>query len=60
MLEMFQMGKYGAYVWSSYGLAVMIMAYIAIKPLLDRKQIIKDLRMKYRRETHNNAGQEQQ
>ncbi len=60
MLEMFQMGKYGAYVWSSYGLAVTIMAYIAIKPLLDRKQIIKDLRMKYRRETHNNAAQEQQ
>jgi len=53
MLEMLQMGKYGAYVWSSYGLAVIIMGYIAFKPLLDKKSIIKELAMKYRREAHH-------
>jgi len=51
MLEMLQMGKYGAYVWSSYGLALVVMAYVAIKPLMDKKTIIKELAMKYRRET---------
>lgn len=59
MAEMFQMGKYGAYVWSSYGLAVMIMAYIAIKPLIDKKTIVKDLMMKYRREAGQNQKQDQ-
>ncbi len=50
MLEMLQMGKYGAYVWSSYGLAVLVMAYVAFKPLLDKKAMFKELTMKYRRE----------
>ncbi len=50
MLEMLQMGKYGAYVWSSYGIALFIMTYVAIKPLIDKKSIFKELSMKYRRE----------
>jgi len=50
MLEMLQMGKYGAYVWSSYGLAVLVMGYVAFKPLWDKKAMIKELTMKYRRE----------
>jgi heme exporter protein CcmD len=58
MLELFQMGKYGAYVWSSYGLALFVMGYIAIKPLIDKKVIIKELNMKYRRETHQSRNKE--
>ncbi len=50
MLEMLQMGKYGAYVWSSYGLAFFVMGYVAFKPLMDKKVIFKELMMKYRRE----------
>ncbi len=50
MLEMLQMGKYGAYVWSSYGIALVLMSYVAIKPLMDKKSIFKELMMKYRRE----------
>ncbi|MCU7939634.1 MAG: heme exporter protein CcmD [gamma proteobacterium symbiont of Bathyaustriella thionipta] len=53
MLEMLQMGKYGAYVWSSYGLALVLMSYVAIKPLMDKKSIFKELMMKYRRDAHN-------
>lgn len=60
MLEMLQMGKYGAYVWSSYGLALFIMGYVAIKPLMDKKVIFKELMMKYRREAHSAAKQEQE
>lgn len=60
MLEMFQMGKYGAYVWSSYGLALFIMGYVAIKPLMDKKVIFKELMMKYRRESQNLAAKKQE
>ncbi len=60
MAEMFQMGKYGAYVWSSYGIALIIMGYVAIKPLMDKKAIFKELMMKYRRETHNLSSRNQE
>jgi len=58
MLEMLQMGKYGAYVWSSYGLALFIMGYVAFKPLIDKKAMFKELMMKYRREEHSSAKQQ--
>lgn len=58
MMEMLQMGKYGAYVWSSYGLALIIMAYVAFKPLMDKKAIFKELSMKYRREVNAKNKQE--
>lgn len=58
MLEMMQMGKYGAYVWSSYGLALLIMGYVAFKPLMDKKVIFKELMMKYRRDEAQSKEQE--
>ena len=60
MLEMLQMGKYGAYVWSSYGLAVFIMGYVALKPLMDKKVIFKELMMKYRRDEAQNMVTKEQ
>ncbi len=60
MLEMLQMGKYGAYVWSSYGLAVLIMGYVALKPLMDKKVIFKELMMKYRRDEAQNMVTKEQ
>lgn len=48
--ELIRMGKYGCYVWSAYGIAIFVMAYTAIKPLLDKKHLFKELLMKYRRE----------
>ncbi|MCW8930837.1 MAG: heme exporter protein CcmD [Gammaproteobacteria bacterium] len=60
MLEMLQMGKYGPYVWSSYGIALFIMVYVAIKPLMDKKTMFKELMMKYRREEHQLASNQQE
>ena len=48
--EFFHMGGYAVYVWSSYGLAFIVMLLIFIKPIIARKQILKDLRMKYRQQ----------
>ena len=52
--EFFHMGGYAVYVWSSYGLAFVVMLYIFMKPISDRKQILKDLRMKYRQQEKQN------
>ena len=60
MLEMLQMGKYGAYVWSSYGLAVVVMGYVVIKPIMDKKSMLNELMMKYRRESHDLAKKQQE
>jgi len=45
--EFFHMGGYAVYVWSSYGLTFIVMLLIFINPISARKQILKDLRMKY-------------
>ena len=50
MSEWFNMGGYGGYVWSSYGLALVVMGYTLIKPMTDKKAVFKELTMKYRRE----------
>ena len=59
MAELFQMGKYGAYVWSSYGLAAIVMGYVVIKPIMDKKTLLKELMMKYRRESHQRTESHQ-
>ena len=48
--EFFNMGGYAVYVWSSYGLSLVVMLFVFIKPITDRKQILKTLRMKYRQQ----------
>lgn len=48
--EFFHMGGYAVYVWSSYGLTFFVLLAIFIGPLMNRKRIIKDLRMKYRQQ----------
>lgn len=53
MSEWFNMGGYGGYVWSSYTLALLVMGYTVIKPMIDRKAVFKELAMKYRREENS-------
>ena len=48
--EFFHMGGYAFYVWSSYGLVALVMAWVFISPILTKKSIIKELRMKYRQQ----------
>ena len=52
--EFFNMGGYAVYVWSSYGLSLVVMLFVFIKPITDRKQILKTLRMKYRQQEKQN------
>lgn len=48
--EFFHMGGYAVYVWSSYGLAFIVLLVIFFGPMMNRKRIIRDLRMKYRQQ----------
>lgn len=48
--EFFHMGGYAVYVWSSYGLTFVVMLFIFMQPILARKNILKQLQMKYRQQ----------
>jgi heme exporter protein D len=48
--EFFHMGGYAFFVWSSYGIATLLLGWVFISPIFRRKQIIRELRMKYRQQ----------
>lgn len=48
--EFFHMGGYAFYVWSSYGLATLLLVWIFFSPMISKKNIIKELRIKYRQQ----------
>ena len=48
--EFFHMGGYALYVWSSYGLAAVLLGWVFISPIFTKKDIIKQLRIKYRQQ----------
>ena len=48
--EFFHMGGYAFYVWSSYGLTFIVLMMIFFKPMMTKKQVLKDLRMKFRQQ----------
>ena len=48
--EFFNMGGYAFYVWSSYGIATVLLGWVFISPIFNKKSIIKELRMKYRQQ----------
>jgi heme exporter protein D len=48
--EFLHMGGYGAYVWSSYGIALVVLAANIFGPLLSKKRLLADLARRERRE----------
>jgi len=60
--EFFDMGGYAFFVWSSYGITAVVLAWVFISPIFNKKNIIKDLRIKYRqqeRQQQDRADSEQ-
>ena len=45
--EFLNMGGYAFYVWSSYGLALVLLLWMFVKPVLDKKTVMQQLRAKY-------------
>ena len=50
MSEFFAMGGYALYVWSSYGLAFIVLSIGIIKPLMSHKKILRQLQLKRQRD----------
>ena len=44
--EFFAMGGYAFYVWTSYAIALVVMTYIWVMPILQRKKLIRQLRLR--------------
>jgi heme exporter protein D len=43
------MDGHGAYVWSAYGITVVVLAIIFLRPLLARRRLLRELRLEQRR-----------
>ena len=48
--EFFHMGGYAAYVWSSYGIALVVLVANIISPILERRKLLAQLARRLRRE----------
>lgn len=48
--DFFHMGGYAFFVWTSYGLALVIVLANIVSPLLQRKKVIKHIKRTIKRE----------
>ncbi|WP_286239933.1 heme exporter protein CcmD [Neptuniibacter halophilus] len=44
------MGGHGLYVWLSYAIALLVIVFNIVSPVLQRKKVISDLARRLRRE----------
>ena len=49
MNEFLRMGGYAFYVWSSYGIALLILLWCAMDPLLKLKKLLREIKLKRKR-----------
>ena len=48
--EFFHMGGYGFYVWTSYGLTLIVLLANVVAPLRQRRKLLAELARRQRRE----------
>jgi heme exporter protein D len=53
MAEFFNMGGYGGYVWSAFGITTVVLLLNVIVPLRAGKQLMHEIKKKQQRETHS-------
>jgi heme exporter protein D len=49
LAEFFVMGGYAFYVWTSYGLTLLVLLVNIILPIVQRKQLLRSLSLKQQR-----------
>ena len=52
--EFFHMGGYATFVWSSYGLALVMVVFNVVSPMLERKRVISRVKRAMKREVNSN------
>ncbi|MGZ5049938.1 MAG: heme exporter protein CcmD [Methylobacter sp.] len=50
MQEFFAMGGYAFYVWTSYGLALIVLFANILIPVMQRKRLLRSLALKQKRQ----------
>jgi heme exporter protein D len=50
MQEFFAMGGYAFYVWTSYGLALIVLLANILIPVMQRKRLLRSLALKQKRQ----------
>lgn len=48
--EFLAMGGYGFYVWTSYGIATVVLLLNVVVPMMQRKQFLRELALKQKRQ----------
>lgn len=49
MKEFFAMGGYAFYVWTSYSIALIVLVYNLLAPMMHRRRLLADIARKVRR-----------
>lgn len=49
LTEFFAMGGYAFYVWTSYGVALVVLAFNIIQPLIQQKRALRAIRRRQQR-----------
>jgi heme exporter protein D len=49
MKDFFYMGGYAFYVWTSYGIALIVLVANVVSPILQRRRLLADLARRERR-----------
>ncbi len=49
MREFFEMGGYAFYVWTSYGVALIVLVANLVAPLVQKRKLLADIARKVRR-----------
>jgi len=50
MTDFFSMGGYGAYIWSAYALALLVLLFNWVAPAIKRRQLINQLADRLKRQ----------
>lgn len=51
--EFFHMGGYATFVWSSYGLALLMVVVNIVSPMIERKRVITRVKRAIKRDAAN-------
>ncbi len=57
--EFFNMGGYAFFVWTSYGLTLLVIVANIVSPLMQRKKVISRIKRAIKREAIERANVEQ-
>ena len=54
--EFVQMGNHGIYVWSAYGVTLIVLAVNVVAPVLRRRELMREIKRDLAREVSRNES----